>query len=101
MTYQVVLEQNGGESFKATVLGWPDCYAEGPTRGEALEKVRDTLRQRLARVEIVPVEIEAVGDEESHWRKYEGMFKDNPLFEQVIEYMEADRRELDSDEEAV
>lgn len=100
MTYQVVLEQPAQGSYTATVLGWTDCSAEGASRQEALTRIRDVFTARLAQVEILPLEIEPPKDEHP-WLKFAGMFKDNPLFDEVLQEIEDYRRVLDADEAAV
>lgn len=97
MTYSVVVEENGGESYQATVLGWPNCSGVGATREEALERLRSLVLERLAKAEIVRLEIDVP---EEHPLSA-GTLKDNPLFDEVLEDIQAYRRELDADEEAV
>lgn len=36
---------------------------------------------------------------ENPWRKFAGMYKDNPVFDEVISYMEFERKEIDEDTE--
>ncbi len=99
MTYSVVVEENGSETYQATVLGWPNCSVTGATREDALVKLRGVVKQRLARAEIVKLEVDM--PEEHPWLGLAGSFKENPLFDEVLENIEAYRRELDADEEAV
>ena len=97
MTYNAVLESRHGRSYKATVLGWPDCSAAGATRQEALAKLREALRKRLSEVEIVPLEMD-LPEDANPWVRFAGMFEDDPLFEEVLQEIEADRRALDAEE---
>jgi predicted RNase H-like HicB family nuclease len=98
MTFQVLVEHRGRRDFSATVLGWPDCSAQGATRQEALDRIQQAMRERLARSEIVPMEIHSNLDVPDHpWLKYAGMFKDHPLFDEVLGYVEEYRREVDAD----
>ncbi len=99
MTYSVVVEENGSKTYQATVLGWPNCSTAGATREEALAKLRGVLQERIARAEIVKLVVDV--PEEHPWLGVAGTFKDNPLFDEVLESIEAYRRELDADEEAV
>jgi predicted RNase H-like HicB family nuclease len=100
MTYYVLVENGKQGSYTATVLGWPDCTAQGATRQEALARLRQALITRLARAEIVPLEIEH--PHPGHpWLKFAGMFKDAPLFDDVLAEIEAYRRELDADDAAI
>lgn len=98
MTYRVVLERITDEGFKATVLGWPECTASAASREQTLEKLRERLRERLAESEIVDLDID-VSRPDRPWRKFAGMFKDNPLLDEVVEEIEAHRRELDAEQE--
>jgi len=97
MTYRVVLERRQTEGFKATVLGWPECTASAASREQTLEMLRENLRQRLAETEIVDLEVD-VPRSDRPWRKFAGMFKDNPLLDEVVEEIEAYRRELDAEQ---
>ncbi len=54
MTYYVLVEGGQKSTYRATVLGMPDCVANGRTRQEVLQAVRQTLKARLAQAEIVP-----------------------------------------------
>ncbi|NJN99429.1 MAG: type II toxin-antitoxin system HicB family antitoxin [Anaerolineales bacterium] len=83
MTYPILLESKKQGGYRATVLGWPDCTAQGATRQEALSHIRQVLSDRLSRAEIIPLEIEPVQPEHP-WLKFAGMFKDNPVFAEVV-----------------
>lgn len=96
MTYHVVVE-NGQGGYKATAVGWPDCIATGRTRAEALAQLQDDLRKRLQKVEIVALEVDA--EQQTHpMLRFAGVFKDDPLFDEVMEEIEAYRKEIDADE---
>ncbi len=97
MTYNAVVENDRDQSYRATVLGWPDCSVAGATREEALAKLRQAFRKRLAEVEIVPLDID-FPENVNPWVRFAGMFEDDPHFEEVLKEMEADRRSLDAEE---
>jgi hypothetical protein len=71
--------------------------AEGATRDEAVDKLELLLRDRLSNwVEIMYAEVpERVV--ENAWVKYAGMFKDDPMFAEVIEIMKDNRRKDEED----
>jgi hypothetical protein len=65
--------------------------AEGATRDEAVDKLELLLRDRLSRgVENVAAEVPA-RVVENPWVKYAGMFKDDPMFAEVLEIMKDNR----------
>jgi predicted RNase H-like HicB family nuclease len=100
MTYQAVVETEEPMGYRATLLGWPNCSAQGGTREAALEALREVVKQRLSRAEIVRIEVE-LPEKANAWLGFAGMFKDDPLFDQVVEDMESYRREIDADDNAV
>lgn len=95
MTYDVVLEENESKRFQATILGWPNCNGTGATRELALEKLRSTVQERLAKAEIVQLEIDVP---QAHRAGSSLSLKANPLFDEAQEHIEAYRRELDAEE---
>lgn len=99
VTLNVLIENETEGHYTATVLGLPDCKAEGGTRQQALTRLRDSVIARLSKAEIVPMEIETT-DSTHPWLRLAGKYKDDPQFDQVLAYIEAYRRELDAETEA-
>lgn len=97
MTYDAVLENLQSGDVQVSILGWPHCRVTGANRQEALKRLRDAIRERFAKVEVVPIEVD-VPQRAHAWGKYAGMFKDDPVFEEVLEEIEAYRHEIDSDD---
>lgn len=91
LNYDVLIEQNDS-NFIATALGLPDCQATGVTKEEALNNLTKILTQRLANAEIVSLEIEPP-KKEHPWMKLAGKYKDDPQFDEMMEYIEQERRE--------
>jgi hypothetical protein len=60
MTFPVVIEPCDGQ-FSAALVGAPMIRAIGPTRDEALAALQADLAQRLARGELVSLEIAPAG----------------------------------------
>jgi hypothetical protein len=56
------------------------------------------LQARLEKAEIVTLEIDPPKAEHP-WMKFAGMFKDDPQFDEMLAYIEADRREVDLENE--
>jgi predicted RNase H-like HicB family nuclease len=50
MKYRVVLHASD-EGFAVSVPGLPGCWSQGATEREALENIRDAIREYLAAVE--------------------------------------------------
>jgi len=50
MRYKVVLDQSD-EGFSASVPGLPGCWSQGATESEALDNIRDAIREYLAVVD--------------------------------------------------
>ena len=98
MNYQVAVENNG-KGYTATVMAWPNCVATGRTRTEALTRLQEDLRRRLESVEVVSLEMDAPKPPHPMLR-FAGVFKDDPLFDEVMEEIAAYRREVDADEGA-
>ena len=99
VTYNVLIEQAKSGNYLATILGWSECNAEGATKEEALTKLNQVVSARLQNAEIVSLEIDNPKTEHP-WRKFAGMFKDDPQFDEMLEYIEQYRRELDAEAEA-
>jgi predicted RNase H-like HicB family nuclease len=49
MTYRVVL-QNSEEGFAVSCPGLPGCWSQGATEQEALQNIRDAIREYLEAV---------------------------------------------------
>jgi len=81
------------------VLGWPDLSAVGDSEQTVIERVRETLRERLAQSKIVRIEVDETVTKttasEHPWLPFLGMWKDDPTFDDLLARMEAYRRELD------
>lgn len=107
MTYYVTIENGTANLYKAAIIGWPTCIAEGKTREEAVARVKERFTERLNQVEIVPIEVEspqmdlAIAHSEHSWAKFAGMYQSNPLFAEVLDSIQAYRRQLDADETVI
>ena len=107
MTYYVTVENGAANRYTATVIGWPNCVAEGTTREDAIAQVKQRFTERLKQVEIVPIEVESAAIEqtvmnrEHPWAKFAGMYQTNPLFDVVLASIQAYRQPIDEDETVV
>ncbi|MEH2455352.1 hypothetical protein [Nostoc sp.] len=98
LTYDVLIENQQDGTVKAILLGLPDCQGLGNTETEAIEQLSQSLQTRLETAKIVTLEIEAP-KVENPWMKIAGKYKDDPQFDEMLEYIEEYRRELDADNE--
>lgn len=92
--YSALVEKREG-GYQASLWGLPDYSVFETTREDALKKLRQLVDTRLKNVEIVTQEID-IPKSENPWIKYAGMYKDEPLFDEVISYIETYRQELDT-----
>ncbi len=99
MTYDVLVEKEQERTYTATLLGGPRLSASAATREEALGRLRQRLERRLAKAEVVTIEVD-VPHQPNPWVRLAGVYKNNPLFEEFLAEMEADRGELADDEAA-
>ncbi|BAY85672.1 hypothetical protein NIES267_51730 [Calothrix parasitica NIES-267] len=89
LNYDVLIEQTDS-NFVVTALNLPNCQATGSTKEEALKNLSQLLTQRLANTEIVSLEIEPP-KKEHPWMKLAGKYKDDPQFDEMMEYIEQER----------
>ncbi len=98
LTYSVLVESEQDGKFSAVVLGLSDCKSSGKTENEALENLQQLLQKRLKNSRIVTLEIDSP-QTDNPWLKVAGMYNDNPLFDEVMADIEAERRKLDAEME--
>jgi predicted RNase H-like HicB family nuclease len=94
LTYNVLVEPVSDGKFSAVVLGLSDCKSYGKTENEALENLQQLLQKRLQNSRIVTLEIDS-RQTDNPWLKVAGMYKDNPLFDEVLADIETERRKID------
>ncbi|MDJ0797823.1 MAG: type II toxin-antitoxin system HicB family antitoxin [Calothrix sp. MO_167.B12] len=99
LNYSILIEAKEG-GYQATVWGLPDCQVFATTKEEAINNLQELVKNRLQNVEIVTQEIEIEMPQKEHpWMKFAGMFKDDPMFDEVLADIEEYRRELDAEME--
>jgi predicted RNase H-like HicB family nuclease len=100
LTENVLIEPGKDGSFSAQVWGMPEYKSVGATREEALANLSQQLKARLEAAEIVSLDIELakpaqVSKTENPWMKLAGKYKDDPDFQNMLDYIESYRNELD------
>jgi predicted RNase H-like HicB family nuclease len=100
--YQVLVRNGSSDLFVASVLGMSDCVGEGQTREEAIAKAKAALEDRLARGEIVTIDVESneMVSASNVWRDQTGRFHDDPTFDEFVAEIQSERRDLDSEKSA-
>jgi len=96
MQIPVLVESVAGNGYRARGGEPLALSAEGATRHEALEKLRELIRQRLsAGAEIVPLELPV---KDNPWLQMAGMIDlEDPLVKEWTQIMEENRRKADED----
>ena len=95
MQVPVLIEQVENNGYRASSGAPLTLSADGATEKEALAKLEQQFRARMkAGSQIVALDISG----SPHLlAEFAGMFKDDPLFEQVIEIMAENRRRRNAD----
>ena len=100
--YQVLVRSGPADLFLASVLGMEDCVGEGRTREEAIANAKSALVDRLARGEIVTVDVEDESLSAANvWREEAGRFRDDATFDELVTETHSERRKLDSEDPAL
>jgi predicted RNase H-like HicB family nuclease len=92
-SFSILVESNHEGDFRATVLGLPECYAQGATRDAALTNAKAVLTERLATAELVSIDLSPP----SSARRIAGNFKDDPQWDEFQAAIAADRQLLDAE----
>jgi hypothetical protein len=94
MQYQVLVESHPDKVYVASVIGLPDCVAEGQTKEEAVANAKAALVSRLAQGEIVTIEVELseIPRCGNPWLDNYGRFQSDPTYDDFLAEIEAGRR---------
>ena len=100
--YQVLVRNGPSDLFVASVLGMSDCVGEGRTKEEAIAKAKAALVDRLARGEIVTIDVESndTVSASNVWQEQAGRFHDDSTFDEFVAEIQSERRDLDSEKSA-
>ena len=96
MEYQVFVKNVAAQNFVATIVGLPDCRAEGGTEDEAVNNARAVLNEQLTQGKFVSITVNET--QLNPLLKHAGRFKDDPTYDAVLAEIENYRRELDAEE---
>jgi len=96
LTYPVLVKQEQIGVWSVQVLGWSESKVHAAAREEALSQLRQFLTEQLANAELIQLEIDHP-NYKNPWLELAGKYKDDPQFEEMLAYIEADRRTLDAE----
>ena len=96
MRYTVFLRK-GQDQYVAVAPLLPACSARGQTREEALKNLQEVIERSLTDTEITTVEVSGSTPSASSnvWLETAGMFKDDPLYDEMLAEAAAYRRTVD------
>lgn len=95
MQIAVIVERVKGNGYRARSAEPVAVSARGPTRDEALAKLREKIQTRLKKgTELIALEIEP---QPHPLAEFAGMFKDDPYFEDVLKIIAENRKKMDED----
>lgn len=95
--WNVLVEDTEDGKAIATVLELPSVQVVADTRENAIIQARKLLAERLAKIEIVSIEVDPADSKPKHPSlKYVGVFQDDPDFEAVQRHIQEYRDELDA-----
>jgi len=95
MQIPVVVERVKGNGYRASSADPVAVSARGPTRDEALSKLREKIQARLKKgIELVGLE---VGPLANPWLQGAGMFKNDPWIDDWVQSMGEYRKQVEDD----
>ncbi len=97
MQVTVFIERLDEHIYRAATAQPIALSTEGPTRDEALERLRALAQQRLTAGEMVCLDIPEVPVPHP-WVPFAGIWKDHPDLDAVLEHIAEARRQLDAAE---
>jgi hypothetical protein len=97
----VIIEPVAGNGYRATGAGGLSVglSAEGTTAAEAIDRLAEQVRTRLDAGAVI-TDL-SIADTAISWKQDAGYLRDEPLYESWRDAMEAYRRQLDHDPEAL
>jgi predicted RNase H-like HicB family nuclease len=99
--YTVLLTNQPGPLWRATVPWLPDCVIEAPTRTEALEKIQQCISDVVNHTEVLRVQVpdapKMAGGQlpiiaRTPWQWF-GVFRDDPTWSSLFDAIEQQRNE--------
>jgi hypothetical protein len=103
MQFHIFIRNLAANRFTASVLGMPETWVvEGETKAEVLDRAKVMLEERLATGEFVTIDVPSQHDKSPHAALLgQGLFKDDPTFDDFLERMAEIRQRADRQEAAM
>ena len=98
VTYNVFVKKTG-DHFTATVVGFPNCTVEAPSRAAAIQRAREAVADFVSEGELVRIEVESTTLVRS-LRDFAGMWADDDTFDEFVDAMKTYRKEVEANESA-
>ena len=89
-SYGILIEYQENGLVSASVLGWQNCRVTAKNKQEALKQLQQLLTIDDGNQEIVSLEVKKT-QKENPWLKFAGMFKDDPLFDEMLDFIAEER----------
>jgi hypothetical protein len=95
ITVTLMLEPQASGRFVASAIEFPAFRIEAATEAEAIGQLQQSLSEYVSHTKIMPWVMSvlpmaaAIG--EPAWAKFAGIFRDNPMFDEVMESIQTDR----------
>jgi predicted RNase H-like HicB family nuclease len=58
MTYDILIQPQSENLYRATVLGWPDLSVVGNSEQTIIERIRQIIREQLSQGKVARIEID-------------------------------------------
>jgi hypothetical protein len=91
LNLHILLERTETGRSVAAIAEISDCQVEADTREEALVALHQLLKQRLAKMEIVPLAVFLEPLRDNPWTEFIGMFEGDAEFAELAEELRAER----------
>lgn len=97
MNVSVMLEQVRDSGYRATVFAPAPLVAEAATREQAIEKIREKIRERLSEVEVIQVEVSGLAGTPDPWIAMAGTWRGHPDSAELEQHFRDYRRDVNAD----
>ena len=97
MNVSVLLEQLNDNAYRASSFVPVLLVAEAETRQQAVGRIREMIRDKLSKSEVIQVEVSGKDEIKDPWQAMIGIWKDNLDAADIEENIREYRKEVDSD----